>query len=64
MRFTEKQYLEIIARQELRKLPAPDFSKLEQDKKERAKFRKHIRGGEYEFCDSCMMEGQGNEKTI
>lgn len=58
MRFTEKQYLEIIARQELRKLPAPDFLKLEHDKKERAKFRKHIRSGEYEFCDSYMDECQ------
>jgi hypothetical protein len=64
MRFTEKQYQELIRRQELRELPQPDFSKSEQDKNERRKFKQHKKNDSYQFCDSYMMEGQGNEKSI
>lgn len=31
-------------------------AKSEQDKKERAKFRQHVRKGNYQFCDSFFLE--------
>lgn len=68
MRFTQAQYEQLLNRKRRDKCPESEFraanDDCNQDKKERAKFRKHIRNGEYEFCDSYMMEGQGHEKTI
>ena len=29
-----------------------------EDRQERAKFRQHIRRGDYQFCDSYFLEGQ------
>ena len=61
MRFTQAQYEQLLRRGNQAQKESFDTQKSEQDKQERAKFRKHIRRGDYEFCDSYFMEGQGND---
>lgn len=64
MRMSQQQYLELIARKELKNLPTVELEKKESDRQERRKFREHINSGHYEFCDSYFMEGQGNERSV
>ena len=66
MRFTEKQYQELLRRGKDRSFESDfpavnddlNLEKLEQDRQERAKFRKHVRRGDYQFCDSYFLEKQ------
>jgi hypothetical protein len=61
MRWTAQQYESFLNRNKKADITERKISLTDSEnaKKERKKFRAHIRQGNYEFCDSYFMEGLG-----